>query len=81
MELPTLALVIHSIQVFFILLDTIILFIFIILCFFLTQVKTKMQAQAGFENEKMINTFVRVFKAEGVKGLYRGLLDFYLHLL
>jgi solute carrier family 25 carnitine/acylcarnitine transporter 20/29 len=34
-------------------------------------VKTKMQAQAGFENSSMLNTFSRVFKAEGIKGLYR----------
>ena len=35
-------------------------------------IKTKMQAQAGFENSGMVSTFVKVFKAEGVKGLYRG---------
>lgn len=35
-------------------------------------IKTKMQAQKGFENSSMVNTFVRTFKAEGLKGLYRG---------
>ena len=39
-------------------------------CFY--QVKTKMQAQPGFEKMNMIKAFVDVFKREGVKGLYRG---------
>ncbi len=31
-----------------------------------------MQAQVGFENSSMINTFIRVIKTDGIKGLYRG---------
>lgn len=30
-----------------------------------------MQAQRGFENSSMMNTFIRTFKADGIKGLYR----------
>lgn len=35
-------------------------------------IKTKMQAQKGFENMGMVKTFMIIFKKEGVKGLYRG---------
>ncbi|ESP05693.1 hypothetical protein LOTGIDRAFT_152560 [Lottia gigantea] len=31
-----------------------------------------MQAQSGFEKTNMINTFIKTFKAQGIKGLYRG---------
>ena len=34
-------------------------------------IKTKMQAQVGFENSSMMNTLVRVVKTDGIKGLYR----------
>lgn len=35
-------------------------------------IKTKMQAQQGFENMNMRKSFAFVFKKEGIKGLYRG---------
>ncbi|RNA43790.1 carnitine-acylcarnitine carrier [Brachionus plicatilis] len=35
-------------------------------------IKTKMQAQKGYENISMIKTFSKVFGKEGIKGLYRG---------
>lgn len=35
-------------------------------------IKTKMQAQVGFENQGMIRSFMKTFKAEGIVGLYRG---------
>lgn len=35
-------------------------------------IKTKMQAQQGFENMNMRKSFAFVFKQEGLKGLYRG---------
>jgi len=35
-------------------------------------IKTKMQAQPGFERLGMTKAFVKTFKAEGVRGLYRG---------
>lgn len=35
-------------------------------------IKTKMQAQPGFERVGMANAFVKTFRAEGVRGLYRG---------
>lgn len=35
-------------------------------------IKTKMQAQPGFENMNMRKSFAFVFKNEGVRGLYKG---------
>ena len=35
-------------------------------------IKTKMQAQPGFERVGMVNAFAKTFRAEGVRGLYRG---------
>ncbi|KAK2567275.1 Acyl-coenzyme A diphosphatase NUDT19 [Acropora cervicornis] len=35
-------------------------------------IKTKMQAQKGFEHEGMIRTFARTVKAQGIRGLYKG---------
>lgn len=35
-------------------------------------IKTKMQAQPGFERVGMIDAFAKTFRAEGVRGLYRG---------
>ena len=37
-------------------------------------IKTKMQAQPGFERLGMTQAFLKTFKAEGVRGLYRGCL-------
>lgn len=37
-------------------------------------VKTKMQAQAGFESQSMLRTFGRTLREQGVRGLYRGAL-------
>ena len=37
-------------------------------------VKTKMQAQAGFEKANMFQTFGRTLRTQGVRGLYRGAL-------
>ena len=34
-------------------------------------IKTKMQAQQGFENEGMIRSFAKTVKTQGIKGLYR----------
>ncbi|KAK6188766.1 hypothetical protein SNE40_004878 [Patella caerulea] len=34
--------------------------------------KTKMQAEAGFEKTNMVQTFVKTLKQQGLKGLYRG---------
>jgi len=34
-------------------------------------IKTKMQAQKGFEHEGMIRTFARTVKAQGIRGLYK----------
>ena len=34
-------------------------------------IKTKMQAQRGFETEGMIKSFVKTVKAQGIRGLYR----------
>ena len=34
-------------------------------------IKTKMQAQHGFENEGMIRSFVKTVRSQGIKGLYR----------
>ncbi|XP_067677827.1 mitochondrial substrate carrier family protein S-like [Haliotis asinina] len=34
--------------------------------------KTKMQAQVGFEKTNMIQTFLQTLKTQGVRGLYRG---------
>lgn len=35
-------------------------------------IKTKMQAQHGFENEGMVKSFTKTLRAEGIRGLYRG---------
>ena len=35
-------------------------------------VKTKMQAQAGYESQSMIRSFVKTVRAQGLRGLYRG---------
>ena len=37
-------------------------------------VKTKMQAQAGFESQGMLKTFSQTVRKQGVRGLYRGAL-------
>ena len=37
-------------------------------------VKTKMQAQSGFESRNMIKTFTTTVKEQGIRGLYRGCL-------
>ena len=37
-------------------------------------VKTKMQAQAGFESHGMIRTFTQTLRNQGLRGLYRGAL-------
>ena len=37
-------------------------------------VKTKMQAQTGFETRNMLRTFGETVRAQGVRGLYRGCL-------
>jgi hypothetical protein len=34
-------------------------------------IKTKMQAQKGFENLSMMKSFITVFKKDGIRGLYR----------
>ena len=34
-------------------------------------IKTKMQAQHGFENEGMIRSFAKTVKTQGIRGLYR----------
>ena len=34
-------------------------------------IKTKMQAQHGFENEGMIRSFAKTVRSQGIKGLYR----------
>lgn len=35
-------------------------------------IKTKMQAQSGFEQKGMVQAFAKVFKSQGFVGLYRG---------
>ena len=37
-------------------------------------IKTKMQAQTGFENQGMFKSFIRTLKADGIRGLYRFVL-------
>lgn len=37
-------------------------------------VKTKMQAQSGFESQSMLKTFGKTLREQGVRGLYRGCL-------
>lgn len=37
-------------------------------------VKTKMQAQSGFESQSMLRTFTKTLREQGVRGLYRGCL-------
>lgn len=37
-------------------------------------IKTKMQAQRGFENHSMFNSFLKTIKTQGIRGLYRGCL-------
>ena len=34
-------------------------------------IKTKMQAQRGFESEGMVRSFVKTVKTQGIRGLYR----------
>lgn len=38
----------------------------------LDTIKTKMQAQTGFETTSMTKSFIQVVKTQGVRGLYRG---------
>ena len=38
----------------------------------LDTIKTKMQAQKGFEKISMTKSFLQVLKTQGPKGLYRG---------
>ena len=38
----------------------------------LDTIKTKMQAQTGFEKTSMTKSFTQVLKTQGLKGLYRG---------
>ena len=38
-------------------------------------IKTKMQAQKGFESSGMVNTFVRTLKTQHIAGLYRYLFE------
>ncbi len=40
----------------------------------LDTVKTKMQAQSGYESSSMIRTFSKTLKSQGIRGLYRGAL-------
>lgn len=35
-------------------------------------IKTKMQAQSGFENSNMLRSFLKTLREQGVRGLYRG---------
>ncbi|XP_057317134.1 mitochondrial substrate carrier family protein S-like isoform X2 [Hydractinia symbiolongicarpus] len=35
-------------------------------------IKTKMQAQVGFENQGMLKSFAKTVRGEGIRGLYRG---------
>ena len=37
-------------------------------------IKTKMQAQQGFENRSMLRSFAKTLQEQGVRGLYRGCL-------
>ena len=37
-------------------------------------VKTKMQAQTGYESQGMLKTFGRTLKEQGIRGVYRGAL-------
>ena len=37
-------------------------------------IKTKMQAQQGFENRSMLRSFTKTLHEQGVRGLYRGCL-------
>ena len=37
-------------------------------------IKTKMQAQQGFENRNMLRSFTKTLHEQGVRGLYRGCL-------
>ena len=40
----------------------------------LDSVKTKMQAQSGYQSRSMLQTLAHVVRTEGVVGLYRGIL-------
>ncbi|XP_065068972.1 mitochondrial substrate carrier family protein S-like [Rhopilema esculentum] len=35
-------------------------------------IKTKMQAQTGFENQGMFKSFIKTLRTDGIRGLYRG---------
>ena len=35
-------------------------------------IKTKMQAQTGFESQGMFRSFIKTLKADGIRGLYRS---------
>lgn len=37
-------------------------------------IKTKMQAQKGFESSSMYSSFIKTLKAQGIRGLYKGCL-------
>ena len=37
-------------------------------------IKTKMQAQQGFENRSMLRSFAKTVQEQGIRGLYRGCL-------
>lgn len=37
-------------------------------------IKTKMQAQQGFENRSMLRSFAKTLQEQGIRGLYRGCL-------
>lgn len=41
-------------------------------------IKTKMQAQHGFENEGMIRSFAKTVRSQGIKGLYRLVITLFL---
>ena len=34
-------------------------------------IKTKMQAEKGFENRSMLNTSLNILKTDGIKGFYK----------
>ena len=40
----------------------------------LDTIKTKMQAQSGFEKTSMVKSFAQVVKTQGIRGLYKGAL-------
>jgi hypothetical protein len=46
-------------------------FVYVGVAYPLDIVYTKMQAQKGFENINTLNTFAKIIKTDGVRGLYR----------